>query len=240
MARGRLDGPGSPLNDDPARNARMLSSPTDERSNDRISSPRGGGLAVYVTSHGFGHLNRTAAVLNRMPPTSGCRSGRTRTSSTTGGERVNRPIELEAHVSDAGAVNPPGDSAATDGPATLELAAQIHAEAMARLDDEVDWLRDAGDRRGALRRARPSPWWPPGGREIPGFLMANFTWADIYAPHARPSGVMHLAWSPSLRGLSAGHRPVPDPSRPCGWPAEAGDRCRHGRQPGARPPRRAA
>ena len=23
-----------------------------------------GGLAVYVTSHGFGHLNRTAAVLN--------------------------------------------------------------------------------------------------------------------------------------------------------------------------------
>src|SRR5262245_30625972 len=26
-----------------------------------------GGLAVYVTSHGFGHLNRTVAVLNRLP-----------------------------------------------------------------------------------------------------------------------------------------------------------------------------
>ena len=27
----------------------------------------GGRLAVYVTSHGFGHLNRTAAVLNQVP-----------------------------------------------------------------------------------------------------------------------------------------------------------------------------
>ena len=26
-----------------------------------------GGLAVYVTSHGFGHLNRSVAVINRMP-----------------------------------------------------------------------------------------------------------------------------------------------------------------------------
>ena len=26
-----------------------------------------GGLAVYVTSHGFGHLNRTVAVINRLP-----------------------------------------------------------------------------------------------------------------------------------------------------------------------------
>ena len=25
------------------------------------------GLVVYVTSHGFGHLNRAAAVINRMP-----------------------------------------------------------------------------------------------------------------------------------------------------------------------------
>ena len=34
---------------------------TDRRRN------RGGRLMVYVTSHGFGHLNRTAAVLNRVP-----------------------------------------------------------------------------------------------------------------------------------------------------------------------------
>src|SRR5437763_785454 len=26
-----------------------------------------GGLVVYVTSHGFGHLNRAAAVINRVP-----------------------------------------------------------------------------------------------------------------------------------------------------------------------------
>ena len=26
-----------------------------------------GGLVVYVTSHGFGHLNRSVAVINKMP-----------------------------------------------------------------------------------------------------------------------------------------------------------------------------
>ena len=46
---------------------------------------RGGGVAVYVTSHGFGHLNRTAAVVNRIPGGSRSRSGRTRTCSSTGG-----------------------------------------------------------------------------------------------------------------------------------------------------------
>ena len=31
------------------------------------ASEPSGGLAVYVTSHGFGHLNRSVAVINRMP-----------------------------------------------------------------------------------------------------------------------------------------------------------------------------
>ncbi len=134
------------------RNAWMVSSPASRTNNHRplTTAPRRGALAVYVTSHGFGHLNRTAAVLNRIPP--GVRvSIRSHPNLFDHwGQRVTRPIELGAYVSDAGAVNPPGDSAATDGPATLKLAAQVHAEAMARLDDEVDWLRDAGDCRGPL------------------------------------------------------------------------------------------
>jgi len=100
---------------------------------------------------------------------------------------VTRPIELGSYVSDAGAVNPPGDSAATDGPATLQRAAQIHAEAMGRLDDEVDWLRTQE----IAAVLCDAPWVPLVAARragIPGFVMSNFTWADIYASHARAVG----------------------------------------------------
>ena len=91
------------------------------------------------------------------------------------------------HVSDAGAVNPPGDSTATDGPATLELAAQVHAEAMARVDDEARWLRD--EEVAALLCDAPAvPLVAARRAGIPGHLLANFTWADIYAPYARAVG----------------------------------------------------
>ena len=74
-----------------------------------------GGLAVYVTSHGFGHLTRSAAVINRMPPevpvTIRCHPN----LFDHWRERLRRPAALEAQVSDVGALNPPGDSNATDG-----------------------------------------------------------------------------------------------------------------------------
>src|SRR5579883_1494079 len=98
---------------------------------------RGGGVAVYVTSHGFGHLNRTSAVVSRIPrsiPVS------IRSHANLFGhwhQRVRRPIELGSYVSDSGAVNPPGDSNTTDRRATLELAMRVRAEALARLDEEV-------------------------------------------------------------------------------------------------------
>ena len=102
-------------------------------------------------------------------------------------ERLRRPAALEAHVSDTGAVNPPGDSAATDGGATLELAARVHAEAMARVDDEAARLRDGGAA-AVLCDAPPVPLVAARRAGVPGFLLANFTWADIYAPHARRLG----------------------------------------------------
>jgi hypothetical protein len=148
---------------------------------------RGGGLAVYVTSHGFGHLNRTAAVVNRVP-----RSIRVSIRSHANlfenwRQRVTRPVDLEAYVSDVGAVNPPGDSAATDGPATLELAARVHFEAMERLGDEVAWLRE--HRTAAVLCDAPAvPLVAARRAGVPGFLMSNFTWADIYAPYARAAG----------------------------------------------------
>ena len=78
-----------------------------------------GMLVVYVTSHGFGHLNRTAAVLNRVPEDVPVTIRSHRNLFEHWHERLKRPADLEHYVSDAGAVNPPGDSAATDPVATL-------------------------------------------------------------------------------------------------------------------------
>lgn len=146
-----------------------------------------GRLAVYVTSHGFGHLNRTVAALNRIPEdvpiTIRCHP------SLFGhwGERLRRPADLQPHVSDVGALNPPGDSSATDGPGTLALAMRVHAEASSRLDEEIAWQRSAGIA-AVLCDAPPLPLVAARKAGIPGFLLANFTWADIYAPYARAVG----------------------------------------------------
>lgn len=161
-------------------------------------SRRGERLAVYVTSHGFGHLNRTVAVLNRVPldvPITICCHP---DLFHHWGERLTRPAELRAHVSDSGAVHPPGDSAATDGPATLDLATQVHAQALSQLDDEVDWLRETRIA-SVLCDAPPLPLLAARRAGVPGHLLANFTWADIYAPHARSLGDGPRAFVRELR-----------------------------------------
>jgi hypothetical protein len=146
-----------------------------------------GGLAVYVTSHGFGHLTRTAAVINRLPLEIPVTIRCHRSLLDYWGERLRRPAMLEEQATDVGAANPPGDSNATDGAATLALAARVHSEAMARVDDEAQMLRDEGTV-AVLCDAPPVPLVAARRAGIAGFLLANFTWADIYAPHARRLG----------------------------------------------------
>ncbi len=146
-----------------------------------------GGLAVYVTSHGFGHLTRSAAVINRMPleipVTIRCHPN----LFDHWRERLRRPASLEPQATDVGVLSPPGDSTVIDGAATLALAAQVHAEAMTRVDDEGQKLRDEGTA-AVLCDAPPMPLVAARRAGIAGFLLANFTWADIYAPHARRIG----------------------------------------------------
>lgn len=146
-----------------------------------------GGLVVYVTSHGFGHLNRTVAVINRMPASVPVTVRSHPNLFDHWRERLRRPATLEAHVSDAGAVNPPGNSAATDGVATLELAGRVHSEAMAAVGEEAARLRDGGAA-AVLCDAPPVPLVAARRAGVPGFLLANFTWADIYTPHAKKLG----------------------------------------------------
>ncbi len=148
---------------------------------------RGRRLVVYVTSHGFGHLNRTAAVLNRIPATIPLTIRAHSNLFEHWRERLARAAELEHYVSDVGAVNPPGESAAVDQASTLELAAHCHAQAIEVLDDEVRKLRDQ-KAFAVLCDAPAVPLIAARRAGVPGFLTANFTWADIYAPYARNGG----------------------------------------------------
>jgi hypothetical protein len=150
-----------------------------------VTTTTPGGLAVYVTSHGYGHLNRAVAVLNRVPDDVPIviRSHR----DLHGGwrERLTRPATLEHAVWDTGAVNPAGDSNATDGPATIARALAFHAEAWPRIDAEADRLRREGAR-AVLCDAPAAPLLAAARAGIPGFALANFTWSEIYAEHVDP------------------------------------------------------
>ncbi len=145
------------------------------------------GLTFYVTSHGFGHLNRSVAVINRIPPEIPVTIRSDPSLFAHWGERLQRPARLEPHASDLGALNPPGDSARTDGPGTLAKAAEVHRRAMNMIDDETAKLRDEGTA-AILCDATPVPLVAARRAGIPGFLLANFTWADIYQPHAKKLG----------------------------------------------------
>src|SRR5262249_13610222 len=75
----------------------------------------------------------------------------------------------------------------------LELAARFHADAMTRLDEEVERLAEQGAA-AVLCDAPAVPLAVARRAGVPGFLLANFTWADIYAPYARTAGgeALHL------------------------------------------------
>lgn len=157
-----------------------------------------GGLAVYVTSHGFGHLNRSVAAINRVPEGVPVTIRSHPNLFDHWRERLRRPATLEPHVSDVGALSPPGDSATIDGEATLEAAARMHAEAMERVDAEAKRLREEGTA-AVLCDATPVPLVAARRASVPGFLLANFTWADIYAPHAKKVGGEALKLVADLR-----------------------------------------
>ena len=152
-----------------------------------MSQLRRGGVAVYVTSHGFGHLNRSVAVINKIPLALPVVIRCDPSLFDHWRERLIRPADLEPHVSDVGALNPPGDSASTDGPGTLLRAAEVHARAMEEVDAEAARLVAEGTAV-ILCDATPVPLVAAHRAKVPGFLLANFTWAEIYAAHARKLG----------------------------------------------------
>lgn len=143
-----------------------------------------GVLVAYVTSHGFGHLNRSVSVLNHVPDDVPLVIRSDPSLVPHWRERLTRPADFEEHVSDAGAVNPPGNSADTDPVASIDRAAAVHADAVGRLDAEADRIREAGAS-AVLCDIPPLPLVAASRAKVPGFLLANFTWADIYRPYVR-------------------------------------------------------
>jgi hypothetical protein len=95
-----------------------------------------------------------------------------------------RPVEFVEGVSDSGAVHPPGESSLVDPKATLETYRRIHAAGRSRLNAEATFLREGGFAAVVsdiaslpLRAARLAG--------IPGILLANFTWHDIFKSYIR-------------------------------------------------------
>ena len=161
-----------------------------------------GGLAVFVTSHGFGHLNRTVAVLNRLDPAIPVAIHTDPTLFDHWRERLLRPARLVARAADFGAYNPPGDSQTTDGPETIKRAMSARVGIAGRIEADAESLRREG-LRAVLCDAPTAPLVAARSAGIPGFLLANFTWADIYEEHARPLGDRAMSLVAELRAECA-------------------------------------
>ena len=84
-----------------------------------VNMPKKYRIAYYVTSHGFGHLNRAAAVVESLPPDVGIVVKTHPDLFARWRESVGRPCELLEGVFDCGAVHPPGESSRVDPQATL-------------------------------------------------------------------------------------------------------------------------
>ena len=142
-----------------------------------------GGLAVYVTSHGFGHLNRAVSVLNQIAAEIPIviRCGEDLFDHWR--QRLSRDSSFEHQIWDSGAVNPMGASSVTDGPATLEQARRIHEQMRQRIHEEAERLKSEGTAV-VLCDVPPLPLAAAAQAGVPAYALANFTWSEIYREHS--------------------------------------------------------
>ena len=116
---------------------------------------------------------------------------------------------------------------------------RFHGEAMATLTTRSSRLHEQ-QTAAVLCDAPAVPLVAARRAGIPGFLMSNFTWADIYAPHARAGWRGACDSSPTApqcyRQATATFRV--EPAMSMSW-LSPHDRAGHGREPGSRSQRRA-
>jgi hypothetical protein len=143
-------------------------------------------IVYYVTSHGFGHLNRAAAVVDAMPSHVSILVKTHRDLFARWRESARRPGELLEGVFDCGTVHPPGESSLVDPVATLAEYERVHAAAVERLDDEVEFLR-RNSISAVVSDIAPLPLRIAREAGIPGIVVANFTWSDIFGKYVSGS-----------------------------------------------------
>lgn len=134
-------------------------------------------LVAYVSGHGFGHSSRQVEILRRLPLDIPLVVKST-APEWFWRQEVARPFEFVPTAYDVGCLQT--TSLQVDAHATLAAWHDINARNQSRWADEVHDLRE--------RRARvvvtdvaSFPLTVAAHLGIPGFCVANFTWADIYA-----------------------------------------------------------
>jgi len=137
-------------------------------------------VAVYVTNHGFGHINRVVAVLNHVPENVRITVRADPDLNLALRQRLRRGFGYREFPSDQGTVSPPGQNSRTDIPATFQgLKARMDAIEKAS-PAEIRWLRESGVT-AVYADGSPMPMSLAAQAGIPAWLAANFTWDEIHA-----------------------------------------------------------
>lgn len=147
-------------------------------------------VAYYVTSHGYGHAVRTAAICNEF--SSGTELVfRTGVPRSFFEEEVNRPFDYAAKEFDCGCRQ--FDGVTVDIDATLALYKEIASRNAERLDDEARWCAENGVSVIASDIA-PFAFEVAKHARIPSAAVTNFTWYTIYEEYAahKPEFIPYL------------------------------------------------
>ncbi|MCX7046691.1 MAG: hypothetical protein NTX50_14555 [Candidatus Sumerlaeota bacterium] len=139
-------------------------------------------LAYYISSHGFGHAARSRAIMGALIQSGFSLIAKTLTPASFFKEFAGKPFEIQAESFDCGCLQ--HDAARIDWPGTFDAYRRIEMENASKLETEAEFLRRRQIR--AVVCDVPSfPVLAAARAAVPCFMIANFTWADIYEPHAR-------------------------------------------------------
>lgn len=135
-------------------------------------------IVAYVSGHGFGHAARETEILRRLPPDIPLIIKSASPEWFWRETMEERDFTFIVDSFDCGCIQP--DSIRIDVPATLKAWREIDASNRERRADEIAYLRNVGARV-VVSDVASFPLTLAAEIGIPGILVANFTWADIYA-----------------------------------------------------------
>jgi hypothetical protein len=135
-------------------------------------------LAVYVSSHGFGHATRVAEVIQRfMKRGPGCVVHLRTTAPRWLFAKSHGQLQLHSVATDLGMAQPNG--LAIDFATTIARLDELEARWDERLAAEVDWLREVGAAL-VLGDVPPLAFAAAARAGVPSVALANFSWDWLY------------------------------------------------------------